>query len=246
MSASKRFKSQRYLPDPTTIVSAGKDIMKELGKSVEHLRSIDLFFPPAASVLHATHPNIITEDHSLLWLFSKFGVSDVLLVAAAVISVPKEGVTDSYRMDVVRRFLVTTGSTAAQISVLNLQQIIQVVSKFPTFLCSLESIREANAHNVSCIICPPTSMCYSCRDPLVKYHECDVRVYATTGLKHARKCTLRCIKCSLLYNYSMYGNKHCRGFQFYAEERDLIEVSDTLYFERDLLNLQCSLAYVIL
>ncbi len=63
----------------------------------------------------------------------------------------------------------------------------------------------------------------------------------TSGLKTAKKITLRCKKCSILFNYAMYGNKEATGFQFYHSEREYIEVS-TLYFERRLLEWQCSLA----
>lgn len=137
-----------------------------------------------------------------------------------------------------------TTESEAHIDLINLQQTIQVLKKYPGFLTSFGKgcHLQANHHTGLMVLCPPTSICYECHDCLTKYHECDVRVYSTGGLRNARKYTLRCIKCSLLYNYSMYGNKHDRGFQFYTEARDLVEVSDTLYFERHLLNFQCSLA----
>ncbi len=65
----------------------------------------------------------------------------------------------------------------------------------------------------------------------------------TSGLKTAKKFTLRCKKCSILFTYAMYGNKEATGFQFYHREMEYIEVSDTtLYFERRVLERQCSLA----
>ena len=234
MSASKRFKTdkrQQYLPDPSEILSAEKEISRELDKCVENLRSIDLFSSKA--------PHNIKEDHAMLWIFSKFGVSNVLRIVSAHSSLPKEGVTGTCRVDAIRAFMSNTGSET-HFREVELSLIIQVLENCPRFLSSFESDRQASHH--SCLICPPTSTCYQCHDPLTKYHECNVRVYSTTGLQHAKKCTLRCVKCSLLYNYSMYGNKHDRGFHFYSESRDLVEVSDTLYFERGLLEFQCSLA----
>ena len=41
--------------------------------------------------------------------------------------------------------------------------------------------------------------------------------------------------------YAHYGNLSA-GFTYYADKRDLVEVSDTVYFSRQLLQLQCSLA----
>lgn len=231
MSSSKRFKRQQYLPDPCAIVSAEKDILIALDKCVENLRSIDLFSSKA--------PQNIKEDHAMLWIFSKFGVSNVLHIVSALSSLPKEGVTGTCRMDAIRNFMSTTGSDT-NFGEVEVSLIVQVLEKYPKFLSSVERDRQASHH--SCLICPPTSICLHCHDRLTKYHECNVRVYSTTGLRHAKKCTLRCVKCSFLYNYSMYGNKHDLGFRFYSESRDLVEVSDTLYFERGLLNFQCSLA----
>ncbi len=80
---------------------------------------------------------------------------------------------------------------------------------------------------------------------------CTILIYTTGTLKYyeilentLKGFTLRCKKCSILFNYViMYGNKEATGFQFHHSEREYdIEVSDTLYFERRLLEWQCSLA----
>lgn len=44
--------------------------------------------------------------------------------------------------------------------------------------------------------------------------------------------------------YAHYGNLH-DGFAYYPDKRDLVEVSDTVYFDRKLSELQCSLAWVL-
>ena len=58
----------------------------------------------------------------------------------------------------------------------------------------------------------------------------------------AEKTTLRYTSCNLYYNYAHYGNKRAHGFWYYTEERAAVEASDTTYFDRDLLEFQCSLA----
>ena len=49
------------------------------------------------------------------------------------------------------------------------------------------------------------------------------------------------IICTIMGRYAHYGNLR-DGFKYYPDKRDLVEVSDTVYFDRQLLQLQCSLA----
>ena len=51
-----------------------------------------------------------------------------------------------------------------------------------------------------------------------------------------------CKKCSLTYNYNKWGDKSKISFVYYDEPADYVEVNDTTYFVRSLLDLQCSLA----
>lgn len=81
-------------------------------------------------------------------------------------------------------------------------------------------------------------MCY------IPCYRCGVKVYTTEGVKKAQKVTLQCMECHLYYNYTHYGNKQDLGFRVYEEQRPAVEVSDALYFERQLLEYQCSSAQV--
>ena len=56
------------------------------------------------------------------------------------------------------------------------------------------------------------------------------------------KNRLRCLSCRVLYNYSQFGDKHGIGFRFYDECQEMVEVTDGVMFERQLLEYQCSLA----
>ena len=69
-----------------------------------------------------------------------------------------------------------------------------------------------------------------------------VTIYALYGVTSASKVTLRCCSCSLSYNYSMWGRKRSTGFKYYPLQREYVEVSDTVFYQRRLLELQCSLA----
>ena len=89
---------------------------------------------------------------------------------------------------------------------------------------------------------PPVNRCYDCENNLVAYHTCTVKYYTCKGATVVDKITLRCTHCDLLYNYSMFGNKEMLGFRHYPNQREAVEASDCVYFERGLLKLQCSLA----
>lgn len=92
------------------------------------------------------------------------------------------------------------------------------------------------------VLGPPVSQCYDCDRNLVAYHTCAAKYYTCRGAAVVDKVTLRCNNCDLFYNYAMFGNKERLGFRHYPFEREAVEASDCVYFERSLLELQCSLA----
>ena len=70
---------------------------------------------------------------------------------------------------------------------------------------------------------------------------CMIKYYTCEGVHLGEKITLRCTACHVNYNYTNYGEKHGAGFQYYTERRPTVKVSDTIYFDWGLLELQCSL-----
>ena len=86
----------------------------------------------------------------------------------------------------------------------------------------------------------------SCRSNLIENHRCRVKLYTLAGIHEVEKVTLRCVRCKISYNYDKWGDKIDNGFRYYPVARNFVEVNDTTYFERQLQNLQCSLAYVVL
>ena len=80
---------------------------------------------------------------------------------------------------------------------------------------------------------------------LIENHHCWVKLYTLAGM-HEAEVTLRCVRCKISYNYDKWGDKIDNGFRYYPVAREFVEVNDTTYFERQLQNLQCSLAYVVI
>ena len=95
--------------------------------------------------------------------------------------------------------------------------------------------------SVSPILSPPVHNCIKCNKPLTSSHRTNVVVYTMSGASEGQKYTQRCKGCNLMYRYAHFGNS-TDGFTYYDTARDLVEVSDTMYFSRTLLELQCSLA----
>lgn len=91
---------------------------------------------------------------------------------------------------------------------------------------------------------PPTSICLqptclSKRRRLSIHNDpVNVTIFTLKGPVPSIKVTLRCHHCMTKYNYSMWGSKQSEGEQFYLDEkRPLIEVSDTVYVERNIYQL---------
>lgn len=102
--------------------------------------------------------------------------------------------------------------------------------------------------DASCVkvLSPPVKQCTSCTSNLIENHRCRVKLYTLAGMHEAEKVTLRCVRCKISYNYDKWGDKIDNGFRYYPVAREFVEVNDTTYFERQLQNLQCSLAYVVI
>ena len=99
---------------------------------------------------------------------------------------------------------------------------------------------------------PPVNSCIndSCRisghaDSLISHHDSTVvTVYSLSGPEIGVKHALKCRNCNYIYHYSAYGRKTSIGEKLYNQPRDLVEVSDVIYCERELYELFCSLRYI--
>jgi len=98
------------------------------------------------------------------------------------------------------------------------------------------------------ILTPPVKQCINAEclgQALVSHHAATVvTIFTLTGPELGLKYALRCSKCSYIFHYAKYGRKTTVGERFYAEPREVIEVSDVTYCERDLYEMFCSLRYI--
>ncbi len=169
------------------------------------------------------------EAEKTCWLFATYPASTVAKLCAALRYV-REGTTESQR-----------GQILAQHSELPPAEASSLGDFIERECASLVGL-IAPQPGVQQLLAPPVNTCYDCKERLVSNHRCRVKYYSPTGVTFAEKITLRCTTCSLFYNYAHYGNKRARGFRHYPTPRPAVEASDTTYFDRRLLEFQCSLA----
>ncbi len=192
-------------------------------ESNQALRSVDLCQVQGVPTLEQFH-----EDDIATWLVARYGVQELRVLCTALSALPNTLVS-AQKM---RYFKEFTGRQEDASSLCNL------IEKCPTLI----SACSAHASPATRVLAPPVSQCFVCSSNLVENHHCRITIYATSGATSAEKVTLRCVKCSLTYNYSRWGNKRGRGFLFYQHPREFVEVNDVIFYERRLLELQCSLA----
>ena len=167
-----------------------------------------------------------TERQLEVWIVVRYGLMVLLKLRSAMKLVP-ESLTDFQRM---RKFEEVTGLQADEVSI-----ILDFFGKF----------NYQDNVPMQPIYAPPVDACLECGSRLVANHSCSIRNYGTQGLCIGEKFTLRCQDCSLFYNYSQFGNKS-DGFRYYPADlqQPAVEASDTVLFDRNLLEIQCCLAYV--
>ena len=170
----------------------------------------------------------IPESAKVCWIFARFSVNAVMNVAHYALSLPT-GLTESQHNQRI--------ADCARLSVKGAEFIGDFIRmQCPSFLTGFKG------GSFEKLLGPSTCTCYECGSSLVKYHECRVRCYSTSGFKLANKVTSRCLKCSQFYNYAQFGNKQKLGFCFYPEPREYIEANDAVLVYRKLFEFQCCLA----
>lgn len=170
--------------------------------------------------------NKLPENAKICWLTAKFGLPSISKLCIALKSVP-QSLTGSQRVQAIAEY-----SGLAEKDVVELEEFI--ISQCPVTLSDLPEPPS--------ILAPPVGQCYDCDGSLVSNHSTQVKCYTTSGAKFATKITLHCRKCCITYNYAHFGNKNELGFRHYPVAQPYVEVSDTIYFDRTVLELQCSLA----
>ncbi len=169
------------------------------------------------------------ESDKICWLIATRSLDTVAKVCTALQQIPV-GVTKKRRVQAVQERAGVTVDEA------------EFMSSFITKQCpSMVKLFQVPSDSTP-IFGPPVDTCYGCGGQLVSNHSCQVKVYTCEGAKVAEKLTTRCMNCNLYYGYAQYGNKREVGFRYYPEEREAVEVTDGVYFDRRVLDLQCSFA----
>ncbi len=212
-----------FLPDPSSSI---RQPLKDQRKAFDIIAQVDLF--------HCSESDLssLTEDQKFSWLIQRFGWVVVSRIWSALKSIPSV-LTKAQRS---RVFLAQCQKN--EISVETATEIGEMLEDectgiFTHFECETPKFL---------VLCPPISECPKCDSKLVAYHDCEVRVFTYSGVSTASKFSLRCKGCKLYFGYSQYGNKRELGFRYYCDKRPLIEVTDTVFMDRRLLEFQCCLA----
>lgn len=120
---------------------------------------------------------------------------------------------------------------------------------FDTFSPLLNAVSSATGIAHMAFLIPPVNSCINekcryygqTRSLCISHNPTTVTVFKLTGAVAGTKVCYKCWKCETNYNYAMYGNKTKDGECFYDTARDLVEISDTVYCEKQLYLLYCLL-----
>lgn len=168
---------------------------------------------------------MLSEDELACWLVAKLGFLKAIKLFSAVSMVPSS-VTAKQRLEIISQHC----------------RIPDEMKPMLDAICEKNVEPGEAAFEDPLVLAPPVSHCYDCDRRLTCNHVTTVKCYTCTGAKQSIKVTLRCKECSISYNYAQFGDKSGLGFRYYPTRRKYVEVSDTVYFHRQLLELQCSLA----
>ena len=211
-------KRAKPLPDPFEIMRREEVLVTKMRESLNCIRSLHLCEHETLGPVSSSLP--LSEDEIAVWLFSRYGVECVLNVCRLCCEIPASGLTTKQRLGKIV-------SSHPQTSSHDVQFIVETVESRCQNLLSW--FAKSASQDECLVLCPPTNTCYYCNANLVLYHQCNVRLYSTSGVRKGEKITLRCKQCSIVYNYARYGSMNENGSRFYETARDAIEVSDTLF-----------------
>lgn len=228
MSTNKQ-KKRRLLPnleEMQLLLSQDKATVKVVEDafcSLKHTKNLN-----SIASERLTH---VDRDAIFTWLIAHYGSKDLFSIMQRIEDLPKS--LTKYQA------IALLKQSYGRITENDLATIFTLLTEY----CSDHVSNHSEAvHDIVKVMAPPTRTCYECGSSLTAYHNCEVRYYTCTQATIAKKFTLQCTRCSLIYNYAQFGNKNHKGFCFYPNARPAIEVTDTVFFDRQLLEWQCALA----
>ena len=210
------------LPDPTV----HKAEYETLKSHLEGLKSVDI------CAVSPKRLRKLSEDHKLSCLILKYGFKAVSTCAASLTRLP---------VSLPQSHLLKVISQETSLPTSHVATLCGMLREHCSSLLTSAIWPNVNLPNM---MTPGVNECIQCGSNLTPYHSCNVTCYTLTGPSKFTKVTLRCQGCNILYNYSQLGNKNATGFRFYPNQQEYVEVTDTVFYERGLLEFQCSLAYV--
>ena len=216
--------AKRRKLDLVEFAARQNQILEQLNTLCSVLKELDVHS------LNSQKLGTASGDNIFAWLILHYGTSVVAKFLSA-----KKGLPDVLTPQMVICFL-QQGMGDDKAAATKMNQIFSEAG--PSLKRALSIVKCQGGADVK-VLAPPVSKCLQCGRRLVANHSCAVHCYSTSGYCKASKITLRCLQCSLFYNYAKYGDKRKVGFRFYPGERTAVEVTDTIYFEKKLLELQC-------
>ena len=126
------------------------------------------------------------EEEVVIWMIANYGLGNTVSVCNTIFTFPPTLAPDQRRRDLEAQL---PGNMDAAIDV--------IMSNTMSSICKA-MFRKKDS---SAVITPPTGTCIRCRRDLVSSHVTRVNIYSTAGVKEARKYTLRCRQCTLMYRY---------------------------------------------
>ena len=204
---------------------ADKQTVKDVLNCYEQMRKMTL------QCVDVRRLEKVNDEVKLSWVMAKYGVVAVLKVMVAMRVTP-ETLTAAQAQKCVCSMVAGSEETDTV-----------TIYQFLSNCCTRAVEQVASCMRMDAeVMGPPTKECCGCGRQLVSYLTSNVRLYTCTGVKKIDKVALQCKQCRLIFNPTQFGNKHEVGLQFYPGEPAIIEVTDTIYFQRSLLEWQCCLA----
>lgn len=185
------------LPDPSLYKKRKASNVREKFDSIQEMN---------LTLLSDRKLNKISEDNKIAWAISKYGCTVIVSLSSALNNIPSS-LTSHQRQRIIKDTIPEIDSD----DIADLSSFLEHHCR--TLLQSLKTTSLPPSTTPQ-VIAPPVEACYSCGCNLVAYHSCNVKLYTVSGMCCAKKFTLRCKECRILYNYAQYGDKKIVDFDF--------------------------------
>ncbi|XP_022102484.1 uncharacterized protein LOC110985613 [Acanthaster planci] len=205
------------------------DLGSFVGKLEEEDRAVQQYKDALSNLDLSSHAvRLLSPNEQFGLAVSKFGFEEVSRVVRAI---EVSSISTLYDPCI----LASTLEVDVKLIKLLLGQLRSTASDHTTTSAS-------SATGPNFFLVPPYSTCLECGLELKPHNQpVKVKVVTLQGCFKGLKSNLRCRNCSLTYRYDCYGSSS-RSFHLYEKVQPFIEASNVVYFQRDLFELQVSLA----